>query len=117
MIGVNDRATKKSLLDTIRPQYIILKPSLHGGIGGSEEWIQLAAERGIGSWVTSALESNIGLNAIAQWTATLNPTLPQGLGTGMLFTDNIDFPFHIEGDCLWYRPEEEEPEILKWLKI
>ena len=116
LIGVNDRPTKEALLDTIRPQYIILKPSLHGGIGGSEEWIELAAERGIGSWVTSALESNIGLNAIAQWTATLMPTLPQGLGTGMLFTDNIDYPLHIEGDCLWYHPEEEEPDLLEWLK-
>ena len=116
LIGVNNRATKEALLDTIRPQYIILKPSLHGGIGGSEEWIKLANERGIGSWVTSALESNIGLNAIAQWTATLNPTLPQGLGTGMLFTDNIDYPLHIEGDCLWYDSNMQEPDILSWLK-
>ena len=117
LIGVNNRAKKIELLETIRPQYIILKPSLHGGINGSEEWIELAAEKGIGSWVTSALESNIGLNAIAQWTATLQPTLPQGLGTGLLFTDNIDYPLHIEGDCLWYHPEEKEPDILKWLRI
>ena len=116
LIGVNDRSKKEALLDTIRPQYIILKPSLHGGISGSEEWIELAAERGIGSWVTSALESNIGLNAIAKWTATLMPTLPQGLGTGLLFTDNIDYPLHIERDCLWYHPEEEEPDLLEWLK-
>jgi O-succinylbenzoate synthase len=116
LIGVNDRSTKEALLDTIRPQYIILKPSLHGGIGGSEEWIELAAERGIGSWVTSALESNIGLNAIAQWTATLMPTLPQGLGTGLLFTDNIDYPLHIERDCLWYDPNVQEPDIFNWLK-
>ena len=116
LIGINRREDKIRLLDTIRPQYIILKPSLHGGISGSEEWIELAAERGIGSWVTSALESNIGLNAIAQWTATLMPTLPQGLGTGMLFTDNIDYPLHIEGDCLWFDPEEKEPDIINWLK-
>ena len=116
LIGINRLSQKVELLDTICPQYIILKPSLHGGIGGSKEWIDLAAERGIGSWVTSALESNIGLNAIAQWTATLAPTLPQGLGTGLLFTDNIDYPLHIEGDCLWYRSEEKEPDILKWLK-
>ena len=116
LIGINDQEDKIKLLDTIRPQYIILKPSLHGGIGGSEEWIELAAERGIGSWVTSALESNIGLNALAQWTATLMPKLPQGLGTGLLFTDNIDYPLHIEGDCLWYHPEEKEPDILKWLR-
>lgn len=116
LIGINHREEKIKLLDTIRPQYIILKPSLHGGISGSEEWIGLAAERGIGSWVTSALESNIGLNAIAQWTATLTPTLPQGLGTGLLFTDNIDYPLHIEGDCLWYDPDAQEPDIMKWLK-
>lgn len=116
LIGINSPSKKVELLETIRPQYIILKPSLHGGINGSEEWISLAAERGIGSWVTSALESNIGLNAIAQWTATLMPTLPQGLGTGLLFTDNIDYPLHIEGDCLWYHPEEKEPDILQWLK-
>ena len=116
LIGINNRQQKIELLDTIQPRYIILKPSLHGGIGGSEEWIELAAERGIGSWVTSALESNIGLNAIAQWTATLMPTLPQGLGTGMLFTDNIDYPLHIEGDCLWFDPNMQEPDFLNWLK-
>ena len=116
LIGINNKQQKIELLDTIQPQYIILNPSLHGGIGGSEEWIELAAERGIGSWVTSALESNIGLNAIAQWTATLMPTLPQGLGTGMLFTDNIDYPLHIEGDCLWFDPNMQEPDILNWLK-
>ena len=116
LIGINNRQQKIELLDTIQPQYIILKPSLHGGINGSEEWIELATERGIGSWVTSALESNIGLNAIAQWTATLMPTLPQGLGTGLLFTDNIDYPLHIQGDCLWFHPEEKEPDIISWLK-
>ena len=116
LIGINNRQQKIELLDTIQPQYIILKPSLHGGINGSEEWIELATERGIGSWVTSALESNIGLNAIAQWTATLMPTLPQGLGTGLLFTDNIDYPLHIQGDCLWFHPEEKEPDIISWLE-
>ena len=104
LIGINRRDEKIRLLDTLRPQYIILKPSLHGGLSGSQEWIDLATERGIGSWVTSALESNIGLNAIAQWCATLRPVLPQGLGTGQLFTDNIDSPLHIEGDCLWFGP-------------
>lgn len=101
LIGVNERARKIELLDTIRPQYIILKPSLHGGLHGAAEWIELAKERGIGSWVTSALESNVGLNAIAQWCATLHPVMPQGLGTGLLFTDNVDYPLYIEGDCLW----------------
>ena len=117
LIGINEREEKIQLLDTIRPQYIILKPSLHGGISGSEEWIQLATERNIGWWITSALESNIGLNAIAQWTATLHPILPQGLGTGMLFTDNIDFPLRIEKDCLWFHTEEEEPDLIKWLTL
>lgn len=105
LIGVHDTADKQQLLDTIRPQYIILKPSLHGGLHGAAEWIRLSEERGIGSWITSALESNVGLNAIAQWCATLNPSVPQGLGTGQLFTDNVDSPLHIEGDCLWFRPE------------
>lgn len=116
LIGINERERKIELLDTIRPQYIILKPSLHGGIQGSQEWITLAAKRGIGSWVTSALESNIGLNAIAQWCATLQPSLPQGLGTGLLFTDNVDYPLHIQGDCLWYHPEEAEPDLKQWLQ-
>lgn len=95
LIGVNDPAEKVRLLDTIRPQYIILKPSLHGGMRGSEEWIRLARERGIGSWITSALESNIGLYAIARFTMQMygpDITMPQGLGTGQLFTDNIELP-------------------------
>ena len=104
LIGVNDPQQKAALLDTIRPQYIILKPSLHGGIRGAEEWIALARERGIGSWVTSALESNVGLNAIAQWCATLGPSMPQGLGTGLLFTDNIDSPLTLKGEKLWFNP-------------
>lgn len=105
LIGVNSIKDKIKLLDTIRPQYIILKPSLHGGIHGSEEWIRLAKERGIGYWITSALESNIGLNAIAQWTATQEHILPQGLGTGQLFTDNIESPLYIKGERLWFNPE------------
>ena len=117
LIGINTTEEKIDLLETIHPQYIILKPSLHGGLHGSEEWIRLAAERKIPSWVTSALESNIGLNAIAQWCATLNPQMPQGLGTGLLFTDNIDFPLHIKNDCLWFHPEEQEPDILNWLNV
>lgn len=117
LIGINRREQKIELLETIRPRYIILKPSLHGGISGSEEWIKLAAERGIGSWVTSALESNVGLNAIAQWCATLHPALPQGLGTGQLFTDNIEYPLHIQGDCLWFNPQKEEPNLLNQIQL
>ena len=104
LIGVNDLTEKKQLLDTIQPQYIILKPSLHGGISGTREWIKLAKERGIGSWITSALESNIGLNAIAQLTADIygpHITMAQGLGTGQLFSDNIPMPLEIRGEQLW----------------
>ena len=104
LIGVNDLTEKNQLLDTIQPQYIILKPSLHGGISGTREWIKLAKERGIGSWITSALESNIGLNAIAQLTADIygpHITMVQGLGTGQLFSDNIPMPLEIRGEQLW----------------
>ncbi len=117
LIGVNERQRKIELLETIRPQYIILKPSLHGGIYGAKEWIELAEARGISSWITSALESNVGLNAIAQWCATLHPSIPQGLGTGLLFTDNVDYPLHIEGDCLWFHPEEPEPDLKQFLNL
>ena len=104
LIGVNMLSMKQNLLDTICPQYVILKPSLHGGMAGSREWINLAKERGIGSWITSALESNVGLNAIAQFASDVygpSITMPQGLGTGLLFTDNIDMPLEIRGDKLW----------------
>ena len=104
LIGVNVRSMKQALLDTVRPQYIILKPSLHGGIYGCNEWIELANQRGIGSWITSALESNIGLHAIAHYAAKVygpNVQMPQGLGTGQLFTDNIPMPLEIRGDQLF----------------
>lgn len=104
LIGVNMPGMKQELLDTIRPQYIILKPSLHGGIRGTREWIDMAHQRGIGSWITSALESNVGLNAVAQLAADVygpNISMPQGLGTGMLFTDNIEMPLTIRGEKLW----------------
>lgn len=102
LIGVLSIEDKKELLDKIKPQYIILKPSLIGGFKGSLEWITLAKERNIGWWVTSALESNIGLNAIAQWTYTLNNTMPQGLGTGALYTNNITSPLEVNKGALWY---------------
>ncbi len=107
LIGVNNPDKKKQLLETIKPQYIILKPTLHGGITGSNEWIELANNMQIDWWITSALESNIGLNAIAQWCSTFNNLLPQGLGTGALYTNNIDMPLTIKGDCLWYNPTGE----------
>ncbi|QWX85464.1 o-succinylbenzoate synthase [Cellulophaga sp. HaHaR_3_176] len=102
LIGVFDVTKKKELLLTIQPQYIILKPSLIGGFKGSQEWITLAEELGIKWWVTSALESNIGLNAIAQWTYTLNSKLPQGLGTGGLYVNNIDSPLKVDRGTLIY---------------
>ena len=104
LIGVNDPEMKAHMLHIIKPRYIILKPSLHGGMIGCREWIAAAREQGIGSWITSALESNIGLNAIAQFaSAVYGPhiSLPQGLGTGQLFTDNIPLPLTIRGDSLY----------------
>lgn len=104
LIGINDRRQKKQLLDTIMPSYLVLKPSLHGGVHGVTEWVKLAEERGIGTWLTSALESNIGLNAIAQLAAHLygrKIKTPQGLGTGQLFTDNIPLPLEIKDAKLW----------------
>lgn len=106
LIGVNELEHKMRLLDEIYPAYIVLKPSLHGGMKGCLEWITLARERGIGSWITSALESNVGLNAIAHFCAEVygpHITFPQGLGTGLLYKDNIDMPLEIRGDKLWVK--------------
>ncbi|WP_350286039.1 o-succinylbenzoate synthase [uncultured Croceitalea sp.] len=105
LIGIFDVTKRKKLLQTIRPQYIILKPSLIGGFKGSAEWISLAEELHIGWWITSALESNVGLNAIAQWTFTLNNTMPQGLGTGSLYTNNIESPLEVQSGKLFYRKD------------
>lgn len=104
LIGVNDPDTKRQLLNIIKPAYIILKPSLHGGMTGCREWIAAARDMGIGSWITSALESNVGLSAIAQFCSDVygpHISMPQGLGTGQLFTDNIPMPLEIRGDKLW----------------
>ena len=104
LIGINDPDQKRQMLRFIKPAYIILKPSLHGGIKGCREWIGIAQDEGIGSWMTSALESNIGLNAIAQLCSAVygdTITMPQGLGTGQLFTDNIPMPLEIRGEQLW----------------
>jgi len=100
LIGVFDISNKEHILKTIQPQYIILKPSFVGGLKGSQEWITLAKQQQIDYWVTSALESNVGLNAIAQWTFTLNNPLPQGLGTGGLFTNNFECPLHVKNGTL-----------------
>lgn len=113
LIGIYQPEVKRRLLETIKPQYIILKPTLHGGISGSEEWIKLAEELKIDWWITSALESNIGLNAIAQWCAAYDNPLPQGLGTGGLYTNNIDMPLIIKSDCLWSNPNSQFPTLDK----
>lgn len=106
LIGVHTPEERKKLLDTIQPHYIILKPGLLGGFKSCEEWISLAQERKIKWWITSALESNIGLNAIAQWTFTLNNSMPQGLGTGSLYTNNFESPLELKGEVLRFNPEK-----------
>jgi O-succinylbenzoate synthase len=107
LIGIHSRDEKKKLLQTIQPQYIILKPSLLGGFYATQEWIKIADELNIKWWVTSALESNVGLNAIAQWTFTLNNNMPQGLGTGQLYTNNFASPLTLQGENLFYFPEKD----------
>lgn len=112
---------KIAMLDEIHPAYIVIKPSLIGGFSGAEEWIKLAQQRNIGWWITSSLESNIGLNALAQWVATLNQSLPQGLGTGMLFTNNISAPVYTDGQYLKYNPDQRidyaAVNALDWRKL
>jgi o-succinylbenzoate synthase len=102
LIGVFDVTKKQEILLTINPQYIILKPSLIGGFSGSKEWMDLAEKQNIDWWITSALESNVGLNAIAQWTYTLQNKMPQGLGTGSLFTNNFESPLEVKNGYLQY---------------
>ena len=106
LIGVQDVTNRQKLLQTIQPQYIILKPGLVGGFKHSKEWMQLADGLNIGYWVTSALESNIGLNAIAQFTYDMELKRPQGLGTGSLFTNNIKSPLEVKGEFLTYNTEK-----------
>jgi len=107
LIGVFGNEEKESLLTTIQPQYIILKPSLIGGFANSNWWIESAENIGIGWWITSALESNLGLNAISQYTFTKHSSLPQGLGTGSLYTNNMESPLQVLGGRLHYLPEIE----------
>ena len=101
LIGVFDPEIQSELLTQIKPQYLIFKPSLLGGFSNTQKWIDLAKKHNIAWWITSALESNVGLNAIAQWTYSKNPFMPQGLGTGSLFLNNIDSPLVIKKGCLW----------------
>src|SRR5690606_9836442 len=106
LIGVFSEEEKSNLLDTIKPQFIILKPSLIGGFRGSDSWIKLGEKHNAGWWITSALESNVGLNAISQYTFTKNSKLPQGLGTGSLYTNNIDSPLQVSKGELKYDPSK-----------
>lgn len=105
-IGAITRDEKEEILESINPAYIILKPSLLGGFQQSEEWIELADQRDIGWWITSALESNIGLNAIAQWTFTKQNPIHQGLGTGQLYVNNFNCPLYLDGENLMYDPSK-----------
>lgn len=118
LIGKFSKEDKMKMLMDIKPQYIVLKPSLVGGFSGAGEWIELASNNGTGWWVTSALESNIGLNAIAQWVATLGSEMTQGLGTGNLFTNNFATPVYLESDRLCYDPslkiDRSQIEALDW---
>ena len=110
LIGVNSLEEKRLMLDTIRPQYIVIKPTLHGGMTGSIEWASEAGKRGIPSWMTSALESNIGLRNVALLAARVygpRITFPQGLGTGLLYTDNIEMDMELRGSKMWRAQVEE----------
>ncbi|MDX1522151.1 MAG: enolase C-terminal domain-like protein, partial [Anaerolineae bacterium] len=104
LIGIGTLAEKERLLETVRPQHLVLKPSLIGGFSAAEEWIALADHFGIGWWVNSMLESNIGLSAICQWASSLPGQFTHGLGTGQLFTNNISGPLQLRGPALWYNP-------------
>jgi len=107
LIGINDVTKRLNLLQIIKPAYVILKPSLLGGFASCQSWINLAKKESISWWITSALESNIGLNAIAQWTHSLNVSCPQGLGTGKLFSNNIVAPLEINSGRLLYLPSKK----------
>jgi O-succinylbenzoate synthase len=102
LIGVESSEDKRKLLERLKPQFIILKPTLHGGIQSTQEWITIAESLGIGWWITSALESNIGLNAICQFTANYPITLHQGLGTGQLYEDNFQSPLEVSRGEIFY---------------
>ncbi len=107
LIGIFTLREKRKMLEIIHPQYLIFKPSLIGGYQSTQEWIDLCAELGISWWITSALESNIGLNALAQWTATLGNSMPQGLGTGQLYTNNIPSPLTVLKGNIYYQKERD----------
>src|SRR5690606_26190571 len=109
---IGNEVSKRQLLETIRPSFIVLKPSLHGGIYHCRDWINVAGQLGIGWWITSALESSIGLNAISQFTGQYTPEIPQGLGTGSIYTDNIQSPLRVLNGSLQYDPQGKwEPDL------
>lgn len=111
LIGTWTDSQRDEILDTIKPHYIILKPSLCGGFESADRWIKLATDRKIGWWATSALESNVGLTAIALWLRKYNVTMPQGLGTGALYTNNVDSPLTLSGENLIFDPSKPLPEL------
>ena len=111
LIGIYNDTHKEALISQIKPQYIILKPTLLGGFQSSEEWIKIAEKNNTAWWMTSALESNIGLNAISQFTAQFDNPLPQGLGTGSLYHNNIDSPLKIQGETLFYNQNNQWGEL------
>ena len=104
LIGISSKQEKVNLIQEIKPQYIIIKPSLVGGWQGSDQWVSIAEKHAVDWWATSALESNIGLNAIAQWVSTKQINRPQGLGTGSVFTNNIETPLYISGQNMGFDP-------------
>ncbi|MCS6820113.1 MAG: hypothetical protein NZ522_09205, partial [Chitinophagales bacterium] len=106
LIGIHDTARKSEVLKYLKPSYIVLKPSLLGGFMSCDEWIALAEKFGIGWWATSALESNIGLSAIAQWVACKNISIPQGLGTGGLYENNVPAETFIKDGALWFKKDK-----------
>ena len=116
LIGIHSLEQRRSMLDIISPQYIILKPSLVGGFESTDEWIRLAEERKKGWWITSALESNIGLNALAQWCFLKQNPLPQGLGTGKVFTNNIPSRLRLAGELLYFNPNGADPKDYDFLQ-
>lgn len=106
LIGCRSPEEKHKMLFFIKPAYVILKPALCGGFSGATEWITDAESKGIGWWVTSSLESNVGLNAIAQWVSAMGVDIPQGLGTGCLYTNNISSPLVLRGQDLVFNPSK-----------
>jgi O-succinylbenzoate synthase len=116
LIGVNPSNFGNQLLDSTKPPYIILKPSLLGGLSEAQKWLDLAEQKNIGWWMTSALESNVGLNAIAQFTYDQNVKMPQGLGTGSLYTNNVESPLYIEAEFIHHNYQQKQWTIQPILK-